>query len=398
MWALLFMWYIIRKLNLVDKMIFILLLILPFVESKNSFRYRLTEYDIRLTSLQDERVYGHAPTRSLGTVQDGDIVGFWRHHYNDGAFEIPVVFDEDDEIEGTNSLSTDDAESILSKLHDMENKLDNVIRFVTDFDKNDFLDGYIRVGSFTSGCWSYVGRLPTQYQPQALNIGTGCDFTDTVEHEFMHTLGFFHEQARPDRDDYVTIHWNNIPTERYINFEIATNIDSRGSPYDRRSVMHYSNYAFASNSQHPSISSTDTSKPLLGSAFTMSSIDMVQLRMLYRCATGVRTVATNCDATCPCRLNEGTCISDDGCDGVLSCYDGTCSTTTDVPTAAPTAAPVTATPTAPVTDAPTAPVTATPTAAASSSPARKSVNIGLAIGLTIMGVAVVVGTAFHQSL
>ena len=29
-------------------------------------------------------------------------------------------------------------------------------------------------------------------------------------HEFLHALGFHHEHMRADRDDDVTIHWDNI--------------------------------------------------------------------------------------------------------------------------------------------------------------------------------------------
>lgn len=37
-----------------------------------------------------------------------------------------------------------------------------------------------------------------------------CVQVGVVSHEFMHTLGFVHEQSRLDRDNYVTIMWPNI--------------------------------------------------------------------------------------------------------------------------------------------------------------------------------------------
>lgn len=43
-----------------------------------------------------------------------------------------------------------------------------------------------------------------------MSIGEGCDTKVTVEHELLHALGFYHEQSRSDRDDYVKIWWDQI--------------------------------------------------------------------------------------------------------------------------------------------------------------------------------------------
>lgn len=59
-------------------------------------------------------------------------------------------------------------------------------------------------------CFSYIGKLPSG--GQNLSIGNGCDEQHIVEHEFLHALGLYHEQSRPDRDDYLTIMFENIQT------------------------------------------------------------------------------------------------------------------------------------------------------------------------------------------
>lgn len=45
---------------------------------------------------------------------------------------------------------------------------------------------------------------------QNLSIGARCDTKAIVEHELLHALGFYHEQSRSDRDDYVKIWWDQI--------------------------------------------------------------------------------------------------------------------------------------------------------------------------------------------
>lgn len=56
-------------------------------------------------------------------------------------------------------------------------------------------------------CWSYVGDHGVG---QDVSIGAGCDTKAIVEHELLHALGFYHEQSRSDRDDYVKIWWDQI--------------------------------------------------------------------------------------------------------------------------------------------------------------------------------------------
>jgi hypothetical protein len=90
-----------------------------------------------------------------------------------------------------------------------------------------------------SGGSSWVGRHGGR---QSLNLSTSN--YRTILHELMHALGFWHEQSRPDRDNYVEILWDNILSEENKhNFQLEA-----GTPhgaYDYLSIMHYFSSSFA---------------------------------------------------------------------------------------------------------------------------------------------------------
>ena len=84
----------------------------------------------------------------------------------------------------------------------------------------------------------------------------------TIQHEFIHALGQFHVQSRPDRDQYVTIMWDNIQQGKEHNFKKHDGTLTYNVPYDPKSFMHYSPYGFAIDSSKPTIVSKVKSKVL----------------------------------------------------------------------------------------------------------------------------------------
>lgn len=115
------------------------------------------------------------------------------------------------------------------------------IRFVARTSQTDYVT--FRPGT---GCSSSVGRLGGQ---QFITLESGCSTGNTI-HEIGHALGLWHEQSRTDRDNHVTIHWENILAGKEHNFKtyVQRGYDGRNSgPYDLSSIMHYPSNGFSSN-------------------------------------------------------------------------------------------------------------------------------------------------------
>merc|ERR1712048_166201 len=104
-------------------------------------------------------------------------------------------------------------------------------------------------------------------------------------HEVMHALGFYHEQSRPGRDEYVEIFWENIQPGQEHNFIKYKNneVDVLGAPYDYSSIMHYGKYSFALDAKAPTIQGIHNKAQTLGQRSALSPTDIFQINELYNC-------------------------------------------------------------------------------------------------------------------
>ncbi|XP_041952311.1 meprin A subunit alpha-like [Alosa sapidissima] len=134
------------------------------------------------------------------------------------------------------------------------------------------------------GCWSMVGDLK---EGQQLSLGEGCDYKGTIMHELLHALGFYHEQSRTDRNDYVNIWWDQVLPGMEHNFDyyVDTYITDQNTPYDYESIMHYGPYSFNKDPNYPTITAKDPEMTkLLGQYNDFSDMDLLRLNRMYNCS------------------------------------------------------------------------------------------------------------------
>ena len=83
---------------------------------------------------------------------------------------------------------------------------------------------------------------------QVLNLSQpGCGYLNDerpVKHEFLHALGFLHEQSRPDRGQFLNVDTSQLSSGWASQFDLMDSSQwlDTSHPYEALSVMHYGSY------------------------------------------------------------------------------------------------------------------------------------------------------------
>ncbi|KAI1289139.1 Astacin-like metalloprotease toxin 1 [Halotydeus destructor] len=134
-----------------------------------------------------------------------------------------------------------------------------------------------------SGCHSHVGRKGGL---QKLSLAKGCLKTGTILHELMHAIGFYHMHCRTDREQYLTVHYENIRKGSESNFRILKSDQNRVfTKFDFESIMMYGPRTFSKNKKSPTLEARNPKITFKPSKLkkSLSKYDTISLNKLYNC-------------------------------------------------------------------------------------------------------------------
>ncbi|KAG8187059.1 hypothetical protein JTE90_016157 [Oedothorax gibbosus] len=236
--------------------------------SPNIFQYiieKTEEYLNHLKPLESPYLY-HGdillPRKETERVALANVSILWP----DGV--IPYV------VEGLDTLK-DGIKTAMKHIMDK-----TCIKFVQwDGKKKD----YVKIKSGNE-CSSYVGRIGGS---QRIYLApNGCHPLGTIIHELIHTIGFDHEQNRSDRDDYLTIFWQNIWPDALDQFDKLKPSENRLiNKFDFDSIMLYGERTFSKDGWGRSMKAKKKGikiKDVMAKG-KLSDSDVYRINTLYEC-------------------------------------------------------------------------------------------------------------------
>jgi hypothetical protein len=156
-----------------------------------------------------------------------------------------------------------------------------------------------------SGCSSYIGMVGGR---QNITLSSSCSTGNTI-HEIGHALGLWHEQSRVDRENYITINYNNIQSGREHNFQTYAQQgwdgDEFTSTLDFGSIMMYGSYSFSNNGQPTIVKKSGATFSIQRNG--LSSGDITGVNNMYPYSSGGGSSSTS-TSTEPVYVNGQTYV------------------------------------------------------------------------------------------
>ena len=166
------------------------------------------------------------------------------------------------------------------------------IQFVARTTQVDYVNFYFDPNNNNAQCEATVGRVGGQQQVGGAGGSFNPCAVGTLLHEMGHAIGLWHEQARPDRNTYLSVNYGNVIKGSYSsNFQQLYDNAQQTTLFDYASIMEYPAFAFSRNGA-PVIETIPAGIPL-SNPNGYSAADIDSISRLYGSPPTAVTVTSN---------------------------------------------------------------------------------------------------------
>ena len=165
------------------------------------------------------------------------------------------------------------------------------IQFVARTTQTDYVNFYFDPNDNNAQCEANLGRAGGEQHVGGAGGSFNPCLAPTIMHEMGHTVGLYHEHARPDRNTYLSVNYNNVIKGSISNFDQVHDNAQQATLFDYASLMEYPAFSFTRNG-NPVIETIPAGIPLSNpNGYSAADIDGIQ--RLYSQAPTAITVTSN---------------------------------------------------------------------------------------------------------
>jgi hypothetical protein len=167
----------------------------------------------------------------------------------------------------------------IDAIHEAMSVIQEATNGIVNFSERGNEENYLSFEKGNQNCYSYVGMRGGK---QKVSLSTRCGVGEIL-HELIHALGFFHEQNREDRDQYLEVHFYNIDEKFHPQFKKIPNSWQHlfNTDFDFQSIMLYPPTAFSMYDGDYSMTTVE-GDPYEKQVGILSESDINRIKMLYK--------------------------------------------------------------------------------------------------------------------